>query len=58
MSTTTIAVGTSTATFYVKPRSGTLMTVTATAPFGAAQQVLNPLPVVRRGTCSFTGPTS
>jgi len=56
LSTVTIPGGSATATFYVRPRSGTAMTVTATAPFGMAQQMINPRPVVRRGTCSYSGP--
>ena len=41
------------ANFFVKPISGVMLTLTATASFGTATQTFTPLPAVRSGFCSF-----
>ncbi len=58
IATTTIAAGSSTATFYVKPITGAGQTLSASAPFGTAMQALSPRPVVRRGSCSYNPGTT
>ena len=58
ITTTSIPAGASTASFYVKPLSGVMMTLTASAPFGSAMQSFTPRPVVRRGFCSFNDPVT
>ncbi|MFZ5444267.1 MAG: hypothetical protein ACOZQL_29995, partial [Myxococcota bacterium] len=45
--------GAANVTFFMKPLTGTSLTVSATAPFGSAMQTLNVLPITRRGTCDF-----
>lgn len=55
ISSTTIAAGTASATFYVKPVTGGAVTLTANASFGTAVQNLTVVPAVRRGSsCSFS----
>lgn len=49
----TIAAGSATATFFVKPLTAGANIITAAAPFGSDAQTLNTTPVVRRGQCSF-----
>ena len=51
--TATINAGTATATFFVKPLTAGSNLITATAPFGTANQTLVTTPIVRRGQCSF-----
>ncbi|MBX7102164.1 MAG: hypothetical protein K1X89_30895, partial [Myxococcaceae bacterium] len=41
------------ANFFVKPISGVMVTLSATASFGTATQSFTPLPAVRTGFCSF-----
>lgn len=58
ITTTSIAAGSMTATFYVKPITGAAQTLSASAPFGTAMQSLSPRPAVRRGACSYNPGTT
>lgn len=52
-SITSVAMATNdtTAVFFMKPMTGGMQTVNASAPFGIAPQTLNVTPAVRRGSC-------
>jgi hypothetical protein len=52
-STATIALNTSTASFYVKPVTGGGSTISAASSFGTAMQTLSVVGAVRRGTCTL-----
>jgi hypothetical protein len=49
----TMAAGTSTATFFVKPLTNMTNVISAAAPFGTANQNLVTVRIVRRGSCDF-----
>lgn len=53
----TIAAGTASATFFVKPLTAGTNTVTAAASFGMASQAVDTRAMVRRGSCGFSGPS-
>jgi hypothetical protein len=52
---TTIPAGQSRASFYVKTITGGFNTITATAPFGSANQNFTVQNLVRKGTCNLNG---
>lgn len=53
ITTTQIALGSSTVALFVKPLTGGTVTLTANASFASAMQVLTVVPIVRRGQCTF-----
>lgn len=53
LATPTVLAGQASVSFFVKPITGGNVTLTATSPWGNAQQTLNVLPAVRRGNCQF-----
>ncbi|MEW5742877.1 MAG: hypothetical protein AB1938_28435 [Myxococcota bacterium] len=54
----TFAAGSPTSTVYVKPLTGGVNVVTATAAFGMDSVTLNTVRIVRRGSCSFSAPST
>lgn len=55
MTGTSISLGSSSATVYVKPLSGVPQVLSATASFGTGTLAISPVPIVRRGDCTVQG---